>query len=216
MISKSRFDDQLHDIGLITNGHHGVLSISIKDPGANLFTDPVVDYNPDNQPLTLMAESAINGHSGVNTVGYRDYRGVLVVGAWLWDVDLGFGIASEIDAAEVYQSLYASREVLVISTAISVALLAIFFMLLEIKNRHIEASKNYLRTVLDNIVDGILIVDDSGRIREVNPSAAKTFGYRLTELVGSNLSVLVPSKYRKLHAEQIKTIRNGLRLRLIN
>ena len=32
-----------------------------------------------------------------DTEGYRDYRGVQVFGAWLWNADLGLGLATEID-----------------------------------------------------------------------------------------------------------------------
>jgi len=42
---------------------------------------------------------------GSNVKGYRDYRGVTVVGAWAWDKELGFGITTEIDVSEAYQVL---------------------------------------------------------------------------------------------------------------
>ena len=42
------------------------------------------------------------GGNGVDLAGYRDYRGVPVVGAWLWDPQLGLGITTEIDFAEAY------------------------------------------------------------------------------------------------------------------
>jgi len=29
--------------------------------------------------------------------GYRDYRGVPVFGAWVWDGELGMGLTSEVD-----------------------------------------------------------------------------------------------------------------------
>jgi len=43
------------------------------------------------QQLTRMAKSATKGESGLDLEEYRDYRGVPVVGAWLWDDELGFG-----------------------------------------------------------------------------------------------------------------------------
>ena len=40
----------------------------------------------------------------MNTEGYRDYRGVEVVGAWAWLPRHGFGLTSEIDNAEAFGS----------------------------------------------------------------------------------------------------------------
>ncbi|MCZ6787186.1 MAG: serine/threonine-protein kinase, partial [Planctomycetota bacterium] len=46
---------------------------------------------------------------GSNVDGYNDYRGVPVVGAWTWLPDYGFGVTTELDVAEAYQTLYAVR-----------------------------------------------------------------------------------------------------------
>ncbi|MCY1080166.1 sensor histidine kinase [Archangium lansingense] len=52
-----------------------------------------------------MADSALSGGTGSNITGYRDYRGVRVVGAWSWDDSLGMGLATEVDTAEAFQPL---------------------------------------------------------------------------------------------------------------
>jgi serine/threonine protein kinase len=57
------------------------------------------------QPLTRMAADAVAGGSGVDVEGYRDYRGVHVVGAWTWLPELGIGVTTEIDSAETYAAL---------------------------------------------------------------------------------------------------------------
>ena len=51
------------------------------------------------------------GHSKIeiDTKGYRDYRGVPVFGAWLWNADLGLGLATEIDVAEAMSNYYQIR-----------------------------------------------------------------------------------------------------------
>jgi len=56
-------------------------------------------------PLTRMVEAAIQDQAGVDVAGYRDYRGVPVVGAWTWLDDYGFGVGTEIDYAEAYRPL---------------------------------------------------------------------------------------------------------------
>jgi len=102
LISHSRFDDQLREIGLIPADPQvsSLLSLEVRDPGGDLLTG----YRPadarDAQPLTLMAASAVAGQDGVDVDGYRDYRGVMVVGAWTWLPEYGAGIATEIDLDE--------------------------------------------------------------------------------------------------------------------
>ena len=38
--------------------------------------------------------------------GYRDYRGVKVVGTWKWVDDFDFGITTEIDVADGYRDFF--------------------------------------------------------------------------------------------------------------
>ncbi len=49
---------------------------------------------------------------------------------------------------------------------------------------------------------GIIISDTQGNILQVNPWAAKTFGYDVDELVGRKIEVLVPPDLRKKHVGQ--------------
>jgi serine/threonine protein kinase len=41
--------------------------------------------------------------------GYRNYRGVPVVGAWTWLPNYGLGVATEVEVTEAYRSLYILR-----------------------------------------------------------------------------------------------------------
>jgi serine/threonine protein kinase len=102
LISHSRFDDQLREIGLIGEGPgtDPILTLEIRDPGGDLGKgySPTLDRGA--LPLTRMAASAVTGQSGVDVDGYRDYRGVMVVGAWTWLEEYDFGVAAEIDLDE--------------------------------------------------------------------------------------------------------------------
>jgi serine/threonine protein kinase len=54
---------------------------------------------------TKMAAAAIAGNAGADLDGYRDFRGVPVVGAWTWLPQCNLGLAAEADKAEAYRTL---------------------------------------------------------------------------------------------------------------
>jgi eukaryotic-like serine/threonine-protein kinase len=111
MLSESRFDDHLRAAGLIPDqpGAKSILTIHVRNPGLDLTTGARAALPRSKQPLTYMAAQAIAGRPGVNVEGYRDYRGVPVVGAWTWLSDYEFGVTAEIDVAEAYAPIYVLR-----------------------------------------------------------------------------------------------------------
>lgn len=60
------------------------------------------------------------------------------------------------------------------------------------QERAISATNKRLQAVLEKAIDGIITTDDCGTIESVNPAAERIFGYRAEEIVGRNLTVLVP------------------------
>jgi len=60
-------------------------------------------------------------------------------------------------------------------------------------------SAKLLQAIIETAIDGIITIDDRGRIESLNPSALKIFGYREEELVGKNISVLMPEPDRSRH-----------------
>jgi two-component system sensor kinase FixL len=55
------------------------------------------------------------------------------------------------------------------------------------------------RAVIDAAVDGIIVIDARGRIEAFNHAAEQMFGYRERELLGQNVSRLMPEPHRALH-----------------
>ena len=108
IISKSRFEDQLKLLRLIPDRRDipSILNLTIRDPGADLIKGEKPELSSKEKPFTRMALSALAGENGYDLDGYRDYRGVKVVGAWAWLQEFGFGIASEMDYEEAFSFLH--------------------------------------------------------------------------------------------------------------
>lgn len=56
-----------------------------------------------------------------------------------------------------------------------------------------------LRSVIDTAPDAIVTIDPRGRIESFSPAAERMFGYRAGEVIGQNVSMLMPEPYRSQH-----------------
>jgi len=56
-----------------------------------------------------------------------------------------------------------------------------------------------LRSILDTVPDAIVVIDAQGIIQSFSPAAEGMFGYDSTEVVGRNVTVLMPTPYREAH-----------------
>ncbi|MAT68650.1 MAG: serine/threonine protein kinase [Planctomycetaceae bacterium] len=107
LLSGSRFDEELILLGLLPDrpGSRSILELLVRDPGGNMLDGFRPQVRRSELEPTRMVAAAAAGESGVDVAGYRDYRGVPVVGAWTWLDDQGFGVATEVDYAEAFRPL---------------------------------------------------------------------------------------------------------------
>ncbi len=54
-----------------------------------------------------------------------------------------------------------------------------------------EMAETRIRAIIDNMLDGLLTLDEKGGIESLNTAACKIFGYEPSELIGENISSLV-------------------------
>src|SRR5207248_395090 len=73
------------------------------------------------------------------------------------------------------------------------------FVLVRRQLAKLEGAETHIRSVIENILDGMITVDDAGVIRSMNPAAEKMFGCRDNEMIGHNFTRLVPKRYESEH-----------------
>ena len=162
MLTKSRFKQQLTNVGLLQSGEAEHKKIMVRDPGGNLLRGFKPRVANDKLPFTKMAQDlirfsqmattdqALDGHGAltIDMDGYRDYRGVEVFGAWQWNYHLGLGIASEIDVEEALGDYLSLRMNLLIITGItlflSVAALLLTLLIGERATRAMRCARDEL------------------------------------------------------------------------
>jgi len=111
-ISESRFVGQLKNVGLLLDRNDAItaLNLHVRDPGVNLMAGERPTVSRDLQPLTAMARAAVTAwQPGHDVEGYRNYRGVDVVGAWTWLPEHRFAIATEMEKEEAFRPLAVLR-----------------------------------------------------------------------------------------------------------
>lgn len=56
-----------------------------------------------------------------------------------------------------------------------------------------------LRAIVETAVDGIITIDSDGVVETMNPAAERMFGFAAEELIGRNITDLMPEPYRSKH-----------------
>jgi PAS domain S-box-containing protein len=240
LMSASRFESDLRGIELLAEGESSILNIQIRDPGGNMTEGFRSDLPRAEHPLTLMAESAIAGSADAdnqrspvqsNIEGYRDYRGVQVFGAWLWDGQLGLGLTSEIDVAEAMSTFTIVRLTSfgVLGVTLFLSLGGILFVLVtgertnkallrardeledRVEERTEELNKATRQTslILENATDGILTIDDRQVVVGFNPACEELWGYSAEEVLGKEITMLIPEYARHDHLEKVHGFRDA-------
>jgi formate hydrogenlyase transcriptional activator len=63
----------------------------------------------------------------------------------------------------------------------------------------IRLSENRFRSLFESSPDAIIVIDDAGKITDVNGRVETSFGYNRSELLGQTVEILVPERFRHAH-----------------
>ena len=67
------------------------------------------------------------------------------------------------------------------------------------RTRTLSEREARLSAILNSAADVIITIDTKGIIQSANSASARLFGYSATELLGQNVTILVPSPYPEVH-----------------
>lgn len=193
----------------------------LTDPGVNLLEGESPAAPMDTWPLTRMAGQASSGLDGVDTQGYRDYRGVPVMGAWAWSSLLDLGVATEIDVAEVLQQhRLVERLVYAVALAITILVISMLAFVLRLSERGRRYLQRQLReqseemravgSAVEQSPVSVFITDSTGCIEYVNPAFTRLTGYTAAEATGHTPRLLKSGEMEPAFYEDLwRTIAAG-------
>ncbi|MDP1667405.1 MAG: diguanylate cyclase, partial [Methylobacter sp.] len=114
-----------------------------------------------------------------------------------WGAQQGTGFFAE-DIAKTYLASYWSYMMILSVTGMT---LATYFVERRRAEQTLTASEGYQRAIFNATPDAMLISDVRGIITQVNRQAELLLGYKLGELVGQSIEILVPEGFRPKHPE---------------
>jgi len=86
---------------------------------------------------------------------------------------------------------------------------------LQSSNQMLDKDQRFIKTLLDNVVDVMITIDERGLIESFNKAAEENFGYREDEVIGKNVNILMPEPYKSEHDSYITRYVNGGAPRII-
>lgn len=99
----------------------------------------------------------------------------------------------------------------VVFVVIVCAVMAIRYYQVKAKRSraNFKTKAGQLDSILNAAVDCIITSDERGAIQSVNRATEVLFGYRASELIGQNISLLMPDHYARLHDQCVESYQGG-------
>ena len=132
------------------------------------------------------------------------YKKELVLADRVWQVQ-GIPTQTYLDTLQSNRSLFGALLGLLLTAFTYILVYTLLTKTAEINEQVIERtmelneSNTRLDTIIDNIEDGIVSIGQKGIITLFNPAAERIFQYKANEVIGQNVSMLMPSQYSVNH-----------------
>jgi diguanylate cyclase (GGDEF)-like protein/PAS domain S-box-containing protein len=161
-------------------GHHGLPS-DHQWIGANyleMFHRYVGHNEPPSGPVLPRIQAILDGHSDAFDCEYpchtEQEKRWFMVRISAMDEHPGHFVVSHQNTTRRKQMLLAGQEAL-------------------------RATVQHSQAILDNMVDGVITINAQGQMESFNKAAGKIFGYSAEEVLGRNVSMLMPAPHRQHH-----------------
>ncbi|SFG11362.1 PAS domain S-box-containing protein/diguanylate cyclase (GGDEF) domain-containing protein [Palleronia marisminoris] len=121
---------------------------------------------------------------------------MIVSTAAIWSATIGAGAFATITASALAQVVLAQQFAVITSVA------ALVLAAAADERRGLEALRHHEAresSIADTAVDPIMVINDRGIIVFCNPAAVRAFGYDRSEMLGQNVSLLMPDPHRSAH-----------------
>lgn len=199
MISSSRFEDALRESGTLKPGETSILNIELTVPTATAPRGQAPVEETEAPQLTKSAAAITKHATGGNFEGYKDYRGIDVIGVWGWNERLGFGVITEVGLNDAMKGYEGFRNIILGVMGATVPLcLALAVIVFTISRRanlqlaqanellehrvaqrttELETRENRLWDLYENAPIAYASIDDNGSILKHNLAFAKLTDY---------------------------------------
>lgn len=164
------------------------------------------------QGARLPISYALHGETGV--IVSKDYRGINVLATYMPIGELGLGAVLKIDTAELYAPIRNRlQQVLpLLAFLVAVGVMLLRWQIVPLVRQlvasekmandvsvKLRASEARMRVVVEGALDGLITINESGEVESFNSAASKIFGYAPQEVIGQNITMLMPRHMREAH-----------------
>ncbi len=70
-------------------------------------------------------------------------------------------------------------------------------------DQRLRSSQQRLNAIMNSVVDAVITIDSDGKVHSFNRGAERIFGFSMTEVLGQNVSLLMPEPHRSQHGFHI-------------
>ncbi|MDH4215944.1 MAG: diguanylate cyclase [Gallionella sp.] len=166
-------------------GGHALLEMFLEENLVNVIA--VADINPDAPGIVLARKAGIPAYrnAGEAIMACKDHPDCIV-----------FNLTHDDSIGEEVSKVFGNKRV---TSGLEVELFWQMVTNLKQIKDEFEKSQNQLRSITHNVIDGIIMINESGEICGFNPAASQIFGYLQQDVMGKNVDVLMPDSYRGEH-----------------